>query len=163
MPSERDKTRLRWFQFRICELLIGMLAIALALGWWIDREQLCREVEIQKVLGKVQSIQLKQAAEAQVRWEVKYKNFRITIDELLQLEHFGRSLDDYGPDELAVLKKEIDKRYATIPDDEPTAAHIKKRIEFLRKLHELKEGVTIDLPARMDGGPGSGRDVKTPQ
>ena len=48
MACDRDKAR-PWFQFHIRELLIGMLAIALALGWWMDREQLRRETEIQKV------------------------------------------------------------------------------------------------------------------
>ena len=163
MPSERDKTR-RWLQFRIRELLIGILAFALALGWWMDREQLRREVEIKKVQVKqveIQKVQLKQVAEAQLLWEVKYKNFRIMVDDVLQLEHYGQPLENLRPDELVALKKEIDGRYATVSDDEPTAAQIKQRIDFFRRLHELKDGETIDPPAMINGGFGSGRAAKT--
>jgi hypothetical protein len=154
MPSEPDKTR-RWWQFSIRELLIGTLTIALALGWWLDRARLLHEVEIQQT-------QLKQMAETQLLWEVKYKNFRNTIDDLLQLEHFGRPLEDYGPDELAALKKEVDKRYANVVSDEPTALQVKQRLEFFRRMHEFKEGDPIDPPASIDDGPGSARNVKPP-
>ncbi|MBI2478486.1 MAG: hypothetical protein HYV60_07560 [Planctomycetia bacterium] len=150
MPSERDKTTRQWWQVSIRELLIARLTIASALGWWLDRARLCRKVEIQK-------IQLEQMTTAQRRWEVKYKSFRSTIDEFLQLEHIGRPLEEFSPEELAALKKEVDARYATVRDSEPTALQVKQRMEFFRQLDELQEGEPIDRPGSFGYGPGSAR------
>jgi hypothetical protein len=55
------------------------------------------------------------------------------MDELLDLEHFGRPLEDYSPDEIAALKKELDARYAN---------QVKQRIQFLETCMRPRQAVS---------------------
>jgi type II secretory pathway component GspD/PulD (secretin) len=51
MAAEATKSRegvsTRWYQFRLSTLLLIVLIVALALGWWVDRSRLAAQIPAQ--------------------------------------------------------------------------------------------------------------------
>lgn len=46
----------RWYQYRLSTLLLIVLIVALALGWWVDRSRLARQIPAQPQGIKVFSV-----------------------------------------------------------------------------------------------------------